>query len=109
MLTCSHGDGTYTVHQLARPGLIPEKISQSLEPANAKIRDVYAEYLGPGMNDHCYRLIIREQSFVKKSNMYLPIEKILLNLKSLLQVTGRPYHCSRHNDLLNAGYTMSIS
>lgn len=46
--------------------------SKSLWPARAKVRGVFAEYLGPEMNDHCHRLVILEQSFVRNSNMPLP-------------------------------------
>jgi len=71
---CPHsflGDGTYQTSSLNN---IPEKknTSKSLWPACAKVRGVFAEYLGPEMNDHCHRLVILEQSFVRNSNMPLP-------------------------------------
>lgn len=86
--------------------------SESLETlwaANAKAWDVSADCLGPGMNGHCYRLIIVEQIFATKSNITHLKEQVLLNLKFLLQVISRPCYCSRQNDLLKPGYTMSIS
>lgn len=52
------------------------------------------------MNDHCYRLSIPEQVFVRKSSILYPKEKVLLNVKFLLQVISRPCYCSRQNDLL---------
>jgi len=60
------------------------------------------------MNDHCYRLIIVEQIFVRKSNIPYPKEQVLLNLKFLLQVISRPCYCSRQNDFLNAGYILCL-